>query len=274
MGIIDFHIHLGRREHLTKHMIEYLQKTLSPNALDFMDTLSACEFSRYLETQGVDYGVILSEYSPLVTGIISNEFTAGFCKDYARLIAFGSIDLESNVPAGEQVERCVEELGCKGLKLLPSYGHYYPNDERLLSGYEAAQHYGIPVMFHTGTSLFPYTRIRYANPLLLDDIAEEFPRLPIVACHGGRPFWYKEAQWLLNRHKNLFVDISGIPPKQLLTAFPKLERYAERFVFGSDWPTEVVSIADQVQKISLLSLKEATLYAVLRSNAARLLGLD
>lgn len=274
MGVIDFHIHLGRREHLTNHMIRYLQETLGPKSLDFMDTLSPREFSQYLDTQGVDYGVILSEYSPLVTGIIPSEFTATFCKDSHRLIAFGSLDLQSPVPAGEQVQRCVEELGCKGLKLLPSYGHYYPNDERLLSGYEAAQHFGIPVMFHTGTSLFPHTRIRYADPLLLDDIAEDFPQLAIIACHGGRPFWYKETQWLLSRHKNLFVDVSGIPPKQLLTAFPKFERYAERFVFGSDWPTEVVSIADQVQKIKNLPLKEATISALLRDNAARLLGLD
>ncbi len=274
MGIIDFHIHLGRREHLTQHMIDYLEETLGSGSLDFMDTLSAREFSNYLENQGVDYGIILSEYSPRVTGIIPCDFVAEFCNSSPRLIAFGSIDLESSVPAGEQVQRCVEELGCKGLKLLPSYGYYYPNDERLLSGYEAAQYYGIPVMFHTGTSLFPHTRIRYADPLLLDDVADDFPLLPIVVCHGGRPFWYKEAQWLLNRHKNLFVDISGIPPKQLLTAFPKLERYAERFVFGSDWPTEVVSIADQVQKIRNLPLKESTLSKILRDNAARLLGID
>jgi len=274
MGIIDFHIHLGRREHLTRHMIDYLSQRLAPHALDFMDTLSPQAFFEYLKSQGVDYAVVLSEYSPRVTGIIPSEFTANFCRDFPGLIPFGSIDLDSSTPAGDQVQRCVEELGCKGLKLLPSYGHYYPNDERLLSGYEAAQYYGIPVMFHTGTSLFPYTRIRYAHPLLLDDIAEDFPMLPIVACHAGRPFWYKESQWLLTRHKNLYIDISGIPPQQLLSAIPKLERYADRFVFGSDWPTEVVSIADQVQKIRNLPLKETTLSALLWDNAARLLGLD
>ncbi len=274
MGVIDFHIHLGRREHLTRHMTEYLSQALAPHALDFMDALSPQEFSKYLKDQGVDYAVILSEYSPRVTGIIPSEFTASFCMDIHGLIPFGSIDVESSTPAGDQVQRLVEQLGCKGIKLLPSYGHYYPNDERLLSGYEAAQYYGVPVMFHTGTSLFPYTRIRYAHPLLLDDIAEDFPMLPIVACHAGRPFWYKESQWLLTRHKNLYIDISGIPPQQLLSAIPKFERYSERFVFGSDWPTEVVSIADQVQKIRNLPLKEATLSALLRDNAARLLGLD
>ncbi|MDQ1240118.1 MAG: uncharacterized protein QG577_2304 [Thermodesulfobacteriota bacterium] len=274
MGIIDFHVHLGRREHLTPHMIQYLEDTLGPHGLDFMDILSPRAFGDFLKNQGIDHAVILSEYSPRVTGTIPSEFTGDFCRDVPELIAFGSIDLESSVSAGEQVEHCVRDLGCKGLKLLPSYGHYYPNDERLLSGYEAAQDLGIPIMFHTGTSLFPKTRIRYANPLLLDDIADDFPNLSIVMCHGGRPFWYREAAWLLSRHKNLHIDISGIPPKQLPSVFPKIDNFFERFVFGSDWPTEVASISDQADKIRALPMKPRTISALLRDNAARLLGLS
>jgi len=274
MGIIDFHVHLGRRKHLTPHMIEYLSDTLAPGALDFMDSLSPQELATFFRSQEIDYAVILSEYSPEVTGIIPSEFTADFCREVPELIAFGSIDLDSSISAGHQVEHSVTQLGCKGLKLLPSYGHYYPNDERVLSGYEVAQDLGIPVMFHTGTSLFPKTRIRYANPLLLDDIAEDFPKLPIVMCHGGRPFWYKEAAWLLTRHKNLYIDVSGIPPKQLPVVFPKIDNMFERFVFGSDWPTEVTSIAGQADKIRALPLKPRTIAAILRDNAARLLSLE
>ena len=128
-------------------------------------------------------------------------------------------------------------------------------------------------MFHTGTSLFPGTRIKYADPLLIDDVAEDFPDLKIVMSHGGRPFWYKEAEWMLARHKNVFIDISGIPPKQLPTVFPKLQKFPDRFLFGSDWPN-VQSIAKQVSMILELPFSETTIEGILYDNAVRLLELD
>lgn len=272
MKVLDFHIHMGRREHLTPRFINYYKDVLSPDVMELMDNITPQAFNDYLKSEGVEMGVVLSEYSPLATGVIPSEFTARYCNGASRLIPFGSIDLDSATDAGLQTHRCVRDLGCRGLKLLPSYGRYYPNDPRILPAYEAAQGLGIPVMFHTGTSLFPGTRVRYANPLLLDDVAEEFPDLEIIMCHGGRPFWYKEAAWMLMRHQNTYIDITGIPPKQLPHVFPKLERFADRFIFGSDWPN-IPSIADQARRIWELPLRPATLEAILWGNGARLLQL-
>jgi predicted TIM-barrel fold metal-dependent hydrolase len=189
------------------------------------------------------------------------------------LIPFGAVDFDSSTDCGIQVERFVKDLGCRGLKLLPSYAHFFPNDAKMLPAYEAARDLGIPVMFHTGTSLFPGTRVRYADPLLLDDIADEFPDLSIIMSHGGRPFWYKEAEWMLGRHNNVHIDISGIPPHQLLTSFPKMDKFPDRFLFGSDWPN-LPSVADQVRKILELPLKKTTVEGLLWGNGARMLGLD
>lgn len=273
MGVLDFHIHLGRREHLSERFIRYFETKVSAQAIELLDGITPRGFVGYLESQGVDRAVVLAEYSPHATGIIPNEFVAEFAAAESSIIPFGSVDLYSAEPPAAQVERCVTQLGCRGVKLYPSYDRFYPNDPRLLPVYEVARDLGVPVMFHTGTSLFPGTRIRYANPLLLDDIAEDFQGLTIVMCHAGRPFWYKEAEWMLRRHKNIVVDVSGIPPKQLPHIFPKMESMAERFVFGSDWP-DIPSIGRQIERIRQLPLSSHVIRAILWENGARLLRLD
>jgi uncharacterized protein len=254
-------------------LTSYLEKTMSPQALDQLDQVTPALLTQLLEGQGITYGALLAEYSPKTSGVVPNEFVAEFCRGGDRLIPIGSIDLNSDVDTGLQTDHCVTELGCRGLKLLPSYAHFYPDDKRMYPAYRSASRLGVPVMFHTGTSLFPGSRIRYANPLLLDDIAEDFPNLNIVMCHAGRPFWYKEAEWMLARHANVHIDISGIPLKQFPTLFPKADRYPDRFIFGSDWPTRPM-IAEYVRQVKQFPYRAETIEGMLWNNGARLLGLD
>jgi predicted TIM-barrel fold metal-dependent hydrolase len=96
--------------------------------------------------------------------------------------------------------------------------------------------------------------------------------LPIVLIHGGRPFWYDRAAWMLLRHPNVYIGLTGIPAKQILTHFPKLESYPDRFIFGSDWPG-TGEIRPAVDKIAGLPLRPDTLEAIFWGNGARLLGL-
>jgi len=136
-----------------------------------------------------------------------------------------------------------------------------------------AQDLGVPLQFHTGTSIFRGARIKYGDPLFLDDVADEFPELKIVLDHGGRSFWYDRAAWMITRHPNVYVGITGIPAKRLLEYFPQLPSYPERFIFGSDWPgvPDIRSYADRVRK---LPLDESIIERILWKNAAAVLGLD
>ncbi|MBI5250053.1 MAG: amidohydrolase [Desulfomonile tiedjei] len=272
MPVLDFHIHLGRRHHLTERLIEYLTKDIGEEALRQADNITPEALSGFLQSQGIRHAVMLAEYTPKTTGIVPNEFVAEFCSQSDQLIPFCSINMQSEEDPGVQVENAVKKLGCRGIKLLPSYAHFYPDDPRILPAYEAASCLGIPVMFHTGTSLFPGSRVRYANPLLLDDVAEDFPNLTIIMCHAGRPFWYAESEWMLRRHRNTYIDIAGIPPNQLPAIFPKLEKLADRFVFGSDWPN-FPSIQKQVSLVRELPLRHDIIEAILWENGARLLNL-
>ena len=273
MNVIDFHVHVGKREHLIDSFIDYFIAQYGAEALKAMEALTPETFGAFLRAEGVDKAVLLSEYSPKVTGVVPNEFTVEFAGGDTCLTPFGSIDINSSIGCGVQAEHALKSLGCKGLKLLPPYGHYYPADPRMYPAYEVAQSLDSIVMFHTGTSLFPNTRIRFADPLLLDDVANDFPRLRILMCHGGRPFWYKQAEWMLRRHSNLHIDISGIPPAQIPDHFPKLEQYYDRFVFGSDWPN-LWSIKSQVEQVRRLPYNPEVIEAILWRNAACLLGLE
>ncbi|MEW6529210.1 MAG: amidohydrolase family protein [Thermodesulfobacteriota bacterium] len=273
MKVLDIHIHVGRQEHLTQSLISFLEGEMGPGTVELAQQLTPETLVGLLDAHGVRYGVILADYSPRTTGIIPNEFVSEFCRHTDRIIPFASIDLDSDISPADQTERAVKHLGCKGLKLLPSYAHFFPDDSRMLPAYEVAQSLGIPIMFHTGTSVFPGSRIRYANPLLLDDIAEDFPHLNIVMCHGGRPFWYKEAEWMLRRHENMHIDISGIPLRKLPEIFPKVEAFRDRYIFGSDWPSRP-NIADYVREVARFPFSSETIQAILWDNGTRLLRLE
>ena len=157
------------------------------------------------------------------------------------------------------------------MKLYPTYNFFYPNDPMLYPLYEAAQELGLPVMFHTGLSVFKGSRLKYGDPIFYDDIAVDFPDLKIVMCHGGRDCWYKEAVTVARLHENVYIDVAGLPPKKLLTYFPDLPRLAHKFVFGTDWPS--VDIGKNADDLAALPLPEEAVRGILGETAARLLGL-
>ncbi|MBF0497207.1 MAG: amidohydrolase [Deltaproteobacteria bacterium] len=270
---MDFHVHVGTRHQWTPWVIDFFRENNPGYAGRFVDRITPEGITAYLKEQGVEKAVILSEYAPKATGVVTNEFTTEFCRGRDMLIPFGSVCLYDPVPPAEQAERAVKELGMKGFKMMPTYAHFYPNDPALWPFYETVRDLGAPLLFHTGTSIFKGSLVKYGDPLFLDDVAESFPTLQIVLAHGGRSFWYDRAAWMITRHKNVFIDISGIPAKQLLTHFPKLEKFADRFLFGSDWPG-VPDIRSFVDRVTRLPLKAGTIEAILWGNGAGLLGLE
>lgn len=271
MSLLDFHVHVGTKHQWTPWVMSYFAEANPDYTKRMSEEITPEAVTAYLDSQGVDKAVVLSEYAPKTSGVVTNEFTAEFCSGNGRLIPFGSISLDNCAEPSDQAEHCIRVLRCRGLKLLPTYVHCYPADPRLPPVYEVACAHGVPVMFHTGTSVFKGSRIRYGNPLLLDDVAEDFPRLKIVMCHGGRPFWYSEAEWMLRRHKNCYIDISGIPPSKLPAIFPHLDKFRDRFLFGSDWPG-IRSIAEQARKIQELPFSSDIIEGMLWGNGSHLLG--
>lgn len=200
-------------------------------------------FLEYLDRCGVDRVALINYVAPEVIGFTSavNQWVADYVKaDPKRLIACGSVHPRHTKNILADVEQLLR-LGIRMIKIHPPHQLLYPNDyvrgvKELEIIYRAAEANGIPVMIHTGTSVFPGARNKYGDPIYVDDVAVDFPKLKILLAHGGRPLWMETAFFLIRRHTNVYLDISGIPPKRLLEYFPRLSEIASKTLFGTDWP--------------------------------------
>jgi hypothetical protein len=129
----------------------------------------------------------------------------------------------------------------------------------------------MPVMIHTGTSIFPGARNLHAQPMLCDDVSIDYPNLVVILAHGGRPLWMNEAFFLVRRHKNMYMDISGIPPQKLMEYFPRIDDIAHKVLWGTDWPGPgVPEIKGNIEKFNALPIGEDAKRKILYDNAAQL----
>jgi uncharacterized protein len=271
--VIDFHMHAGLYHDLHPWVMEWIRTQLQDPEDFVKDVLTPEGIVSYLDANGVDYAVALAELSPVTTGMMSNEDVIELCQGLDRLIPFCNVNPFLVADLAGELERYVTEMGFRGLKLYPTYQHFYANDSRLYPLYAKAQELGIPVMLHTGSSIFKGARLKYGDPLYIDDVAVDFADLTLLMVHSGRGFWYDRAYFLAKLHANVYMEISGLPPQKLLDYFPELERVADKVIFGSDWPG-MPHIKRNIDMIRSLPLKEETKEKILGGNAARILGIS
>lgn len=236
---------------------------------------------RFLDDEGIERAALVNYVSPDVMGFTSeaNDWIAAYVRGHEdRLLAFGSVHPRlATDPAGE-VER-LAALGIRALKVHPPHQLVRPNEyvfglEAQARIYESAQALGLPVMVHTGTSVFPGARNRFADPMGVDDVACDFPDLRIVLAHGGRPLYMETCFFLVRRHANVWMDVSGVPPLRLLDYFPRLQDIARKVLWGTDWPgPAVASPKRNVEQFRRLPLDAAAQRRILHDNAPVFFGL-
>ena len=282
--IVDFHLHVSRPEHEHPWILEFMQTQYEGDLVQLAErVLTPTGLRAFLQENGIDYAVALAEVSPATTGVATNEYTIDLVRQAnalpdpatgpkGRLVAFASLNPFIDGDLSARLEHLVLEDGFCGVKLYPVYQYHYPNEPRLYPLYAKAQELGIPVLVHTGSSVFRGARIKYGDPLLLDDVAVDFPHLTILLAHAGRPFWYEQAFWMARRHSNVYLEVSGLPAQNLLSYFPRLEDLADKIVYGSDWPGNPY-IRRNIDAIGRLPLLDETKSKILGGTAARLLGL-
>jgi predicted TIM-barrel fold metal-dependent hydrolase len=119
--------------------------------------------------------------------------------------------------------------------------------------------------------VFPGARSRLGDPMDVDDVAVDFPKLTILLAHGGRPLWMDAAFFLVRRHPNVLLEVSGIPPAKLLEYFPRLDEIARKTIWGTDWPSPGIrSMRANVDAFLALPLSDGAKKAILSENAARI----
>jgi hypothetical protein len=206
-------------------------------------------------------------YGPEVNAWIS-EYVA---TDATRLVAVGGIEATSKDPAADARE--LVRLGIKLLKIHPVHQHVHADDKRLHPAYRELQERRMPVIIHTGSSKFPGADNQYADPAPVARLAAEFPDLPIIIAHGGRPNFTKEALAIVAKHPNTWLDLSSCPPSRLAAYFGDLNALAERTLWGSDWPGPgVPGMGANIQAFKALGLAAETQRKILHDNAKTLLG--
>jgi predicted TIM-barrel fold metal-dependent hydrolase len=273
--ITDCHIHIAPIEMFKPAALALMQKQ-RPNFDQIVEFCRSPEtFLKYLDHCGIDRAVLINYVAPEIIGFTTgvNEFVAGYVKaDPRRLIPCGSLHPRHTANVLADVEQIVR-LGIRLIKIHPPHQLLYPNDyqhgvKELEIIYRAAEANGIPVMFHTGTSIFPGARNRYGDPIYIDDVAVDFPRMKILLAHGGRPLWMNTSFFLVRRHSNVYLDISGIPPKALLAYFPRLEEIAAKTLFGTDWPGPgVPDVKKNLEDFRALPLGESVKEQILSKTA-------
>jgi predicted TIM-barrel fold metal-dependent hydrolase len=188
------------------------------------------------------------------------------------LIPFGSVD-PARAGGPMIVRRLVEQHGTRGFKFHPSLQEFYPNDSAVYPLYAELEAQQVPVIFHTGQSGGGNrVRLKYSDPLYLDDVAVDFPNLKIVMAHPSFP-WQDVALSIASRRENVYIDLSGWSPKY----FPaQLVQYSntllkQKVLFGSDYP--VIPPLKWLEDFAASDFRESVRPGILKDNAVRLLGL-
>jgi len=230
-----------------------------------------------MDADGVDRVGLINYVSPDLMGFTpaANAWMVRYASvDPSRLIAFGSVNPRFSTDVAGETARLIEN-GARALKVHPPHQLFRANAYQdalpgLADLYRVAQDAGIPVTIHTGTSVFPGARSRFGDPMDVDDVAIDFPRLTILLAHGGRPLWMDAAFFLVRRHPNVYLEVSGIPPAKLLEYFPRIEEIADKTIWGTDWPSPgIKSMKGNVEAFLALPLSDGAKGAILDGNARR-----
>ncbi|MDY7102567.1 MAG: amidohydrolase family protein [Actinomycetota bacterium] len=211
---------------------------------------------------------------------VPNEEIASVAADNDDvLIAFGSVDPHLGAKAVKEVHRLVTEYGVKGFKFHPNVQAFHPNDPAVYPVYEAIASHGRIALFHTGQTGIGAgvpggagIKLKYSNPMDVDDVAADFPDMPIILAHPSFP-WQDEALAVATHKPQVHIDLSGWSPKYFP---PNLVRYAntllqDKVLFGSDFP--LIEPERWMRDFDGLDIKPEVRPKILKDNAARLLGL-
>jgi predicted TIM-barrel fold metal-dependent hydrolase len=279
---IDVHVHAERSRsghdpmppELREAAARYFGTAFTGDALPTVDDVAAYYRERNLAAVCFTVDWLRSGRDP-----IPNEEIAEAAREHADvLIPFASID-PARRDAAERARRLAADHGVRGFKFHPNLQEFFPNDRAAYPLYEAIAEAGVPALFHSGHSGIGTgvpggggLKLKYSNPLCLDDVAADLPELTIVIAHPSFP-WQDEAISVCLHKENVFIDLSGWSPKYFP---PQLVQYANtqlrhKVLFGSDFP--LITPDRWLADFEEAPFRDEVRPLVLKENAARLLGL-
>lgn len=279
MEIINAHVHMIELEKMVQK-----QKDLKlPGGISVLKEIEATLpllspdiLVAQMDEAGISKSILYAVDAPIVYA--SNEYVKALCDNYPdRFIGFASVNPKDS-SAVDVLDKAIKKLGLIGLKLHPPLQDFFPNNKVVFPIYEKAVELDIPVVFHVGTTPFgSLCRLSQANPLLIDDVAVQFPNLRIMLTHLGT-LWHHEAFMVVEKNPNVFIDTAAYlyEIKNLLT-LDLIERIGpNKLIFGTDYPMpyagQVHRMKDFVDCIKNLNLPESILQGIFKENLETLLA--
>ncbi len=238
--IIDCHTHIWQSpEQLGEGALAELARPTVVAGQKMRLVPQADTANHLLAAEVVDKTFVLGFRSKYLSAAIPNEYIADYCRDHSdRMIGFAGIDPTED-DAADQVVHVSQQLGLRGLCICPAAQDFHPCDTRAMAVYEKAAALRLPIIFYPGTHLSAKTKMEYARPYLLDEVARSFPNLKMVISHFGYP-WVDETIVMLGKHHNVYSDMAALLRRPWV-AYDALNRayqfqVIDKLLFGSDFP--------------------------------------
>jgi uncharacterized protein len=260
--IIDCHTHINN----------YHDETL--------DSLGTCVDNLQMEMRRnrIDVAMVLTSYK-VNPGRPSTRATIEGTRDRKYMHVVAGISYTALTPDTlSELRMDLQEGLLRGLKLYPGYEPFFPNDPALEPVYALAEEFNVPVMVHSGDTFTPTGKLKYAHPLIIDEVAVDHPAVNFIICHLGNP-WIRDCMEVVYKNKNVYTDISGLVLGNFSDRFESFMRRQlqemleygvepDKVIFGTDWP--LASMESYLDFIEELSIPERERRKIMWDNAARL----
>ena len=279
--IVDVHSHAWNfPADFSDDFIRQAGRARPGHAVDMSATYEAYRASAPAETHTIVFGG-----KARLSGLwVDDQTVASYvARDPSRLTGFLSVDPTQDGWEGE-MRAGHEELGLRGIKLLPMYAGFSPDDERLEPLWRYAEQRSLPVLLHMGTTFIAQAPLAFTLPRLIEPVAVKHPGVKIILAHLGHPY-EGECVVTIRKHDNVFADVSALHyrPWQLYNSLMLAQEYGvwHKLLFGTDFPFTTVnaSIAglrglnDMLEGTRLPRLDAAQIEAMIQRDSLALLGL-
>jgi predicted TIM-barrel fold metal-dependent hydrolase len=281
---IDVHVHAGRSSAAPAEAVrpardDTLARMTQRSGAGGQTPDETAQFYRERDLMCCMWGADTGGTRPARPGAVSNdEMLEAAARHPDVFIPFVMVDVWREDAGAAEAKRLID-AGARGFKFHPPSGGYYANDERMYQIYEVIAAAALPALFHTGQTAVGQgsgagggVRLKYGNPIYLDDVAVDFPTMPIIMAHPSFP-WQEEALAIALHKQQVYIDLSGWSPKYFP---PLLVQYANtllknKVLFGSDHP--MITADRWMADFEAAAFRDEVRPLILKDNAAGLLGL-
>ncbi|MEQ8764105.1 MAG: amidohydrolase family protein [Planctomycetota bacterium] len=265
--LIDCHVHLNNYHESTR-------RPTRENVQDLFDKMAQWN---------VDHAVVITSYRVDLDRPSVEEVIEILANDPRTTVVEGLRWRSDHRTDLFSMEERIRAGMVKGIKLYPGYDLYAINEPSLETVFHIAAKYDVPVMIHTGDTYAKHAKVRQAHPLLVDDIAVDYPDNKFVVCHLGNP-WFQDTAEVLYKNDNVYADMSGLTLGDFTYEF---ERYmaqrvkdmiaymgdpGSQLMYGSDWP--LVNMGPYVKFLDSLEFNDEQMEFITWKTAAKLFKID